>query len=129
MSAREALPEARRHLAFKIALTMTLAEILLVAAIAIQRAGNDAPALAGLFFIGLKSLPLLLLLPGLLRGSAKAAIWLCFLLCFYFLGAVLSVMEPPPLRWLGLADIAVIATGFTAALLAARPAPPASHDS
>ncbi|MFZ5723911.1 MAG: DUF2069 domain-containing protein [Pseudomonadota bacterium] len=110
----------RAALAFRIALAVTLAEILLVALVNLRSAPADAPLYAGLLWIALKCAPLALVVPGLLRGRARAAIWLCFLLCVYFLTAVLAALDLPPRRWLGLLEVGLVATGFTAALLAAR---------
>lgn len=50
----------------------------------------------------LQLLPLLLPLPGLLNKSLKAASWLCFILCFYFISGVLDAWFRPqqPQGWL-----------------------------
>lgn len=115
-----AINPARQRLAMTIALAMALAEVLLVAWVSVRQAPAAAPVVAGLLWIGLKCLPLLLVVPGLVQRRKRAAVWLCFLLCFYFLGAVLTALAPPPVRWLGLLEVLVISTGFTAGLLAAR---------
>lgn len=112
-------PATRLALLFRVALTAALAEIVLVAMMTLRGAPADAPLYAGLLWVLLKSLPLLLVLPGLLRGRTNAAVWLCFISCFYFATAVLAAMDPSR-RALGLLEIAVIATAFSAGLLAAR---------
>ena len=58
----------------------------------------------------LQLLPLLLPLPGLLKKGLKAASWLCFILCFYFISGVLDAWFRPqqPQGWL--------ITGFTVSL-------------
>lgn len=50
----------------------------------------------------LQLLPLLLPLPGLLKRGLRAASWLCFILCFYFISGVLDVWFRPeqPQGWL-----------------------------
>lgn len=117
---RVAAPAARLALVFRIALAAALAEMLLVAVVTLRGAPPDAPLYAGLLWAAIKCAPLALVLPGLARGRANAAVWLCFLLCAYFLTAVLAAMDAPPRRWLGLLEIGLVATGFVAGLLAAR---------
>ncbi|MFP5441470.1 MAG: DUF2069 domain-containing protein [Gammaproteobacteria bacterium] len=113
-------PDARLALAFRIALAAALAEILLVALVTLRSAPPEAPLYAGLLWAAVKCAPLVLVLPGLARGRANAAVWLCFLLCAYFLTAVLAAMDAPPRRWLGLLEVGLVAAGFVAGLLAAR---------
>ncbi len=50
----------------------------------------------------LQLLPLLLPLPGLLNRELRAAAWLCFILCFYFISGVLDLWFRPnqPQGWL-----------------------------
>ncbi|WBA80177.1 DUF2069 domain-containing protein [Endozoicomonas sp. GU-1] len=50
----------------------------------------------------LQILPLLLPLPGLLKRGLRAASWLCFILCFYFISGVLEAWFRPeqPQGWL-----------------------------
>lgn len=50
----------------------------------------------------LQLLPLLLPLPGLLSRHLRAAAWLCFILCFYFISGVLDLWFRPeqPQGWL-----------------------------
>lgn len=110
----------RPALAFKLALLTALAEIVLIFAVTLRAAPADAPLYAGLLWALLKSAPLMSTIPWLLRGSARAAICLCFLLCFYFLAAVLTALAPPPQRWLGAIELVLICSGFVAGLLAAR---------
>lgn len=114
------MSRARFHTALRIATTAAVAEILLVAGWTLRTAQAEAALYAGFLWILVKCGPLLAVLPGLVRGSHRAATWLCFVLCAYFLAAVLSAAAPPPLRWLGLLEVAVISTGFVAGLLATR---------
>ncbi len=106
--------------ALHIAATAAAAEILLVAGWTLRSAPADAALYAGFLWALVKCGPLLALMPGLVRGSARTATWLCFVLCAYFLAAIISALAPPPVRWLGLIEILVISTGFGAGLLAAR---------
>lgn len=106
--------------ALRIATIAAVAEILLVATWTLRNAPPEAALYAGFLWTLLKCAPLLVLLPLLVRGSAKAAVWLCFVFCAYFLAAVIDAMQPPPVRWLGLLEVAVVTTGFVAGLLAAR---------
>ena len=50
----------------------------------------------------LQLLPLLLPLPGILKRGLRAASWLCFILCFYFISGVLDLWFRPqqPQGWL-----------------------------
>lgn len=112
--------DARFAHALRVATTAAAAEILLVAIWTFRNAPAEGALYAGALLTLLKCGPLLAVLPGLLRGSARSAVWLCFVLCAYFPFAVLAAMDQPPHRWLGLLEILVIAIAFTAGLLAAR---------
>lgn len=41
--------------------------------------------------------PLLLFLPGLMKGLIRAHLWLCFLILFYFIQGVLAAFRPDEL--------------------------------
>ena len=47
-------------------------------------------------------LPLLLPLPGILKKQPRAAAWLCFIVCFYFMSGVMKawIESEKPLGWL-----------------------------
>lgn len=58
---------------------------------------------ANLFIAGIHLLPLLCFLPSLMRQNIRSYVWLCFILCGYFLAAVpnafgcstvLNILEP-----------------------------------
>ena len=110
----------RFHRALRIATLAAAAEILLVAITTLRNVPADGALYAGFLWTLLKCGPLLALLPGLTRGSARAATWLCYVLCAYFLAAVLTAAAPPPLRWIGGIEVIVVCTGFVAGLLATR---------
>jgi uncharacterized membrane protein len=63
--------------------------------------------------------PLLLFLPGVLRGNPRTHIWLCFVILVYFCGAVLTA-SVPQLRLYGLAQCLLTATLFTSAMFYGR---------
>lgn len=114
------MPRLRYITALRIATAATLAEILLITVWTLRKAPPEAALYAGVLWTLVKCGPLLVLLPPLVRGSTRAAVWLCFVLCAYFLAAVIDAMSPPPVRWLGVLEIIVISAAFTAALLGAR---------
>ncbi|PSL13451.1 putative membrane protein [Marinobacterium halophilum] len=65
-------------------------------------------------------LPLAAFAPAVVKGNPRGHAWLCFVLLLYFLEAVIAALIPPPTRWLGLADCALLVTLFTSAMLYAR---------
>lgn len=110
----------RFRIALRVATLAALAEIVLVAGWTLRKAPAEAALYAGFLWALVKCGPLLAVVPGLVRGSRRAAIWLCYVLCAYFLAAVLSALSQGPERWLGLLEVVVISTGFVAGLLAGR---------
>ena len=64
-------------------------------------------------------LPLLLFLPGLLRGAWKSYLWLCFMILVYFTITVSKLFDPrrTPADWLELVAIVVL---FVSAMMFAR---------
>ena len=64
-------------------------------------------------------LPLLLFLPGILRGSWKSHLWLCFVILVYFTITVSKLFDArrSPADWLELVAIVVL---FIAAMMFAR---------
>jgi len=111
---------SRFRTALHIAVAATMAEILLVAAWTLRHAPGEAALYAGILWTLLKCGPLLVLLPPLVRGSARACVWLCFVLCAYFTAAVIDAMSPPPVRWLGMIEVVLVCVAFVAGMLAAR---------
>lgn len=65
-------------------------------------------------------LPLLILLPWILRRSIRAHIWLCFLMLGYFLPAVQHAFMHEQYGWLPLIEIANAVCLYVAAMLFAR---------
>lgn len=106
--------------ALRVAVATTVAEILLVIWWTFSNAPPDASLLAGGIWALAKVAPLLLVLPGLLRAHHRASAWLCFLMCAYFIGAVLTASAPPPARWVGGVEIVIVSVVFVAAMLATR---------
>jgi uncharacterized membrane protein len=64
-------------------------------------------------------LPLLLFLPGLLRGSWKSHLWLCFVVMVYFMMAISELFDPRhgAADWLELVAIVVL---FVASMMFSR---------
>lgn len=80
-------------------------------------AALSAPARGFLWVI--VCVPLLVILPGLLRGSWRSSIWLCFVLLVYFMVTVagLASVSNTIGEWLQLVLICLV---FTSAMLYAR---------
>lgn len=69
--------------------------------------------------MAIELLPLLLILPGMFSGSARAHAWACFVVNIYFIKGVVAAFDPAraPFGWLEL----LVSLGlFTAALLYVR---------
>ncbi|MFT0212894.1 DUF2069 domain-containing protein [Pseudomonas sp. F1_0610] len=60
--------------------------------------------------IAYESIPLILVLPGILKGSPYAYSWACFAILLHFLEGVWMLMEPQK-QWIGVAET-LITTGF-----------------
>lgn len=63
--------------------------------------------------------PLLVFLPGLLRGAWKSYLWLCFVTLIYFMMTVLELFDPQtdPGDW---AELVLLVVLFNSAMLYAR---------
>lgn len=69
----------------------------------------------------MQCIPLLLTLPGLVRGNGRALQWLCFLVLFYFTQAILQLFSAvPALRWIGGLTALLCVVLFTAAIVSLR---------
>lgn len=64
-------------------------------------------------------LPLLIFLPGMMRGSYKTYLWLCFALLIYFTVAVANVVHPRA-GWLDVTEVILTLVLFIQAMLFAR---------
>ena len=73
-----------------------------------------------LFVMALKVVPLLVFLLPVRRGRADSAVWLGFLLMFYFCWAVLGAFAHGTEGRLALLRLLLITTCFAAAMLFAR---------
>lgn len=60
--------------------------------------------------IAYECVPLILVLPGILKGSPYAYSWACFAILLHFLEGVWMLMEPHK-QWIGVAET-LITTGF-----------------
>lgn len=71
--------------------------------------------------------PLALFLPATLKSDKRLLTWLCFILMFYFCGYVTQLLDPPPIRTLAAAKVALTSVLFVFAMLAIR-GPRQTHD-
>ena len=69
--------------------------------------------------LSIELVPLALLAPGLLMGSARAHAWMCFLVNLYFIKGVLAAFDPAR-SMLGWAETLLSLTLFCAALMYTR---------
>lgn len=98
-----------------VAALVTLMAVLSIELFGIARLALQTRAFLWVIWIG----PLLVFLPGLLRGSWKTHLWLCFVVMVYFTVTVSELFDPQPslADWLELLLIVVI---FVASMLFAR---------
>ncbi|MDD0974520.1 DUF2069 domain-containing protein [Pseudomonas fontis] len=69
--------------------------------------------------LAIELVPLLLLLPGMLMGSARAHAWTCFVVNVYFIKGVLAAFDPARALF-GWVEVAVSLLLFVSALLYVR---------
>lgn len=69
--------------------------------------------------LAIELIPLLLLLPGLLLGSARAHAWACFVVNLYFIKGVLAAFDPARALF-GWVEVLVSLVLFVSALLFVR---------
>ena len=85
-----------------------------------------APLRPGGSWLALKALPLLLPLFGILHGRRYTYQWSTLLIQFYLLeGLARAATDRGPMQWLALAEVALAAVFFVAALAYARMTAPA----
>ncbi len=111
---------AKLALARYITLAGLIALVVLMTAESLLLAPAHTPALAYIFVITLKTLPLLCFLPGLLRGRAMTGVWLALVLLPYFCLAVLSAYGPGLGGHFGIVESMLLALCFWTALLFTR---------
>ncbi len=108
----------------RLARGLTLTTLLLLCLLMTLESLRSAPAATPLpayaLVIGLKTVPLLCFLPGLLQARAMAGVWLALLLLPYFCLTVLSAWAPGIAGLLGVAESVLIASCFATALLFTR---------
>jgi len=94
--------------------------VLLLAVLSLQVFGiaTVEPATRGFLWVIWVG-PLVVFLPGLLRGTWKSYIWLCFVLLVYFMGTVSGLAAAPNAtgEWLQLVLVCLV---FTSAMFYAR---------
>lgn len=69
--------------------------------------------------LAIELIPLLLLLPGMLKGSARAHAWCCFVVNIYFIKGVLAAFDPARALF-GWVEVLVSLALFVSALLYVR---------
>jgi uncharacterized membrane protein len=67
----------------------------------------------------IQTVPLLLILPGLLKQNARSGIWLCFMILYHFLSAIANAFVTAHTAFYSGMAVLVLAL-FTAALLFVR---------
>lgn len=82
-------------------------------------AAADAGSVGNMLLLAVQTLPLLICVPSLLGGSARAAVALAFLSLLYMCGAVIALVEPAA-RLEGSAMLLFSLTLFLAATLYSR---------
>lgn len=80
-----------------------------------------APIRPGGSWLVLKAVPLLLPLRGLWRGDVKSFQWALLLVLAYLLEGTVRMFEPLPYGALALAEVALVACFFVAAVVYVRP--------
>ena len=74
---------------------------------------------AGVIFFLVKSAPLLLFIPGLIKGSSRNAAWLCYMTLIYFVFAVLFFFTKGCELWGGLMTLSTMVL-FVSAMIFTR---------
>ena len=80
---------------------------------------HGAPSWVPKAWVALKLLPLAVVLPGVLLGSARGHAWACYVVNLYFITGVLNTFEPGQ-RIYGWAELSLSVSLFCAALLYTR---------
>lgn len=80
---------------------------------------RGAPDWVPKVWTALKLLPLLIIAPGMLIGSARGHAWACYVVNLYFITGVLNTFEPGQ-RIYGWAEVLLSVSLFCAALLYTR---------
>lgn len=91
--------------------------IALILALSYYQLAQASPFNATVFC--LQSLPLLLILPGLIKGHRRAYQWCGFIILLYFMRAVILVFNPKPL-WIDYLLLIASILLFTLSLLGSR---------
>ncbi len=113
------LPYSRSADIVRKATLVTLALLLLTLALGTLAMPRGERVPYPLVFLAIISLPLLILVPGLWRGSWKTYAWLGFVSMLYFAQAVI-VLFSPQLRALDILQLVFSTALFTGALLFIR---------
>lgn len=80
---------------------------------------QNIPLERPLLLLGFAVFPLLLIMPGVLKGSYRGAIWTCFVTLFYFIAGVLNWIQIHSWAY-GLTETVLSVLLFLLALMYAR---------
>ncbi|WP_263080219.1 DUF2069 domain-containing protein [Endozoicomonas sp. Mp262] len=83
---------AKAGAGFKLCLGLYLS---LIVTLLMQTGLADLPISTRLTLMVIQVVPLLLPLPGLVKMHPRSSAWLCFILCFYFIGGVQKAWISP----------------------------------
>lgn len=82
---------------------------------------SPMPLAKGLTIALIQVLPLILFLPGILKGRQRTAVWLCFVILVYFCGGVIwTTSTEPMVWWLGFGQGVMSLLLFATAMLFVR---------
>lgn len=91
----------------------------LIALLAANTLSAELPAKQVWSLLAFQLVPLLILLPGIVIGSARGHAWACFVINLYFIQGVLAAFQPQR-RWFGLVECALTLLFFCAAMMYTR---------
>jgi uncharacterized membrane protein len=80
-----------------------------------------APLRPGGSWLALKAIPLVIALPGVVRARAYTLQAATLLVQLYLLEGLVRVFDPPPVRWLATAEVALAIVFFVAAVAYLHP--------
>jgi len=107
------------RLAVTRALCLTLLAALLILLVLWNALFADLNGARLWLVLSIELAPLVIVLPGILLGKARAHAWLCFVLNLYFIKGVLATLYPER-QWLGWAELSLSVALFICALLYVR---------
>lgn len=104
----------------KLSLINILADTSLLAFIAFISLGHILhPQGPSIIIWCLQCVPLLILIPSMLRKNPRSYIWLCFIILVYFIALVERVMSPSR-NWLNMFQLFLVSSIFITAMFTSR---------